>query len=357
MSTWIFNDLHLGVKRTGGTTQASAAAMREWSMQQFRSLLGQVPNGQHVVINGDLTDLFDIPLADVVGMYEVIVQWADARPNSLLHAAVGNHDLSKDSTKLGSVEFLFGLLNRTHPNIRLVSEASALTSSLYVIPHVVNQAQFDLELERVPQGVKQLLLHCNFDSPFAEHADHSLNISRAQAQGLIDRGVTLVLGHEHHQRVLMGGKVVIPGNQFPTSIADCVTPEGRQIRKKQFAVITDAGEVELCDSWSADGDAGFHQISIDGDLDQTLTGFIRIVGEVQPEGTAEALRKISRLRQTSEAFVITNSLRVAGHSGAEIEDALEGIEDVRGIDVIQMLLETLTPEQQEAVRAVLASQN
>lgn len=354
--TWVFNDLHLGVARSGGTTQASATALRLWALDQFDALLKQVPDGDDVIINGDLTDQFDIPLADAAVLYGTLMEFAEAHPASMLRLALGNHDRSKDSTKLGTVEFLCQLLAATHTNVLCITAPASASEGVYVIPHVVNQAVFDLALSQVPGGTRYLLLHCNFASPFAEHADHSLNISRDQARDLVDRGITLVLGHEHHQRVLMGGKVVIPGNQVPTSIADCVTPEGRQISEKQFAVLTDEG-VTLHQSWRADDeDAGFRQVSIEDEFDPAWRGFIRITGDVMPEDAADALRKISRLRQASNAFVIVNAVKVRSAAGNEIEDALEGIEDVRGIDVIQMLLETLTKEQQEAVRAVLATQ-
>jgi len=316
-----------------------------------------VPDGDDVIINGDLTDQFDIPLADVAILYGTIDEFARTHPASTLWCSLGNHDLSKDSTKLGTVEFLVSLLETVHGNVKCIAEPGWTGDGIYVIPHLVNQATFDLALSQVPDGTRYLLLHCNVMSPFAEHSDHSLNIDREQVKELVARGITLVVGHEHHQRVLMGGKAVIPGNQFPTSIADCVTPEGRQVREKQFAVLTDDG-VELHTSWRTDDEAGFVQVSVEllpmADPDEAK--FIRVTGEVEPENAADALRKISRLRQASNAFVIVNAVKVRSAAGNEIEDALEGIEDVRGIDVIQMLLQTLTEEQQEAVRAVLAMQ-
>lgn len=351
-ATWVFNDTHLGVRRSGGTTQASALALRAWALEQFAALLGRVGNGEDVIINGDLTDQFDIPLADALAIHSAVMQWAAQHPDSTLWIATGNHDLSKDSTKLGVAGFLGQLLSSSLSNVKLVAESEQLNDSIYVIPHCVNQAQFDLELSRVPDGMQYLLLHCNFDSPFAEHADHSLNLSRAQAEEVIAKGTTIVLGHEHHQRTLLQGRVLIPGNQFPTSIADCVTPEGRQVEEKQCLVLRES-EVSRVTTWQRTGEFGFRQWDVNEPLDPAQSGFVRVVGDIEADGAAEALRKISRLRQASSAFVISNAVRVR-NTGHEIEDVLAGVDDVRGIDVIQMLMDTLTPEQQEAVRAVLA---
>ena len=351
--THVFNDLHLGVKRSGGTTQASALALRHWLLNRFEALVQGVPNGHDIVINGDLFDQFDAPLEDVAVAYGVLRDFLDNNPGSELWICAGNHDLSKDSSKLGSVQFLAALLASSCHRAHLIQDRGMRASEgIYLIPHTANQALFDLELERVPEGTRYLLLHCNFNSPFAEHADHSLNLSMAQAQAFAERGITLVLGHEHHQRTLLGGRVIIPGNQFPTSIADCVTPWGREVEHKHYALIRGDDGVELIPTWAAQDQ--FRQVDVMAELDPAWSGFVRVTGSVAPEDSADALKKISRLRQTSNAFVITNAVKVRGSAGNEIEDAMDGVEDVRGIDVIGLLMETLNQEQQEAVRALLA---
>ena len=50
-----------------------------------------------------------------------------------------------------------------------------------------------------------------------------------------------------------------------------------------------------------------------------------------PEQAAEALRLISRLRQSCNAFVIANAVRVRA-TADEIEDLMEQIEDVREVN-------------------------
>ena len=356
---WIFNDTHIGVRRTGGTTAASSAALRAEVQAQFRYQLSLPSNGDDVIINGDLTDQFSLDLNDTVELLQTLQNFLADNPASRLALCTGNHDRSKRSDEMGTVEFLGRLLEGS-PNVLLVQEPADLGDGVYVIPHLVNQVLFDQALLAVPQDTKFLLLHCNAMSSFAEHSDHSLNLSREQALELTRRGVTIILGHEHHPRDLMGGKLVIAGNQFPTSIADCVTPEGRFSTRKDCLVI-DGGEVKRVPTWTSADTCGFHPIDVHGLMADgcaaysDLLGFVRVTGEVEAEQAADALRAISRLRQTCNAFVVGNSIKVR-HGGEEIEGILDGVEDVRKVDVVSMLMEALTEEQREAVKALLALQ-
>jgi len=357
--TWVFNDTHIGVRRTAGTTTESAKALRQAILTNFDVLLEGVDDGEDVILNGDLTDRFDIDLTDAFDLLEVLHAFLKRNPDSRLYIATGNHDLSRDSTKLGAVQFLASLLVMTHGNVSLVCKPCTIDGAIHIIPHMVNQAQFDLALDRVPEGAKYVLMHCNWDSPFAEHADHSLNLSREQAKALIERGHTLILGHEHHPREAFGGKLIVTGCQFPTSIADCVTAEGREIKTLSCVLLGEDG-VSRKDTWGKHQPEGFNPLPIGHLLEDGAAkfaeakGFIRVTGEVEAAQAADALRAISRLRQVSSAFVIGNAVKVRTANADEIEDALDGVEDVRRVDVIAMLLESLTPEQQEAVKAVLA---
>ena len=52
----ILNDCHIGVKRSAGTTPASALALRRYLLDSFRSLL---PDDKDVLVLGDLFDDLD----------------------------------------------------------------------------------------------------------------------------------------------------------------------------------------------------------------------------------------------------------------------------------------------------------
>jgi hypothetical protein len=60
------------------------------------------------------------------------------------------------------------------------------------------------------------------------------------------------------------------------------------------------------------------------------------------------IKAISTLRSKSEAFVITNAVQVEQAEG--LGDIASSVEDVRSVNVIDLLLELLTPEQGRVVK-------
>ena len=85
---------------------------------------------------------------------------------------------------------------------------------------------------------------------------------------------------------------------------------------------------------------------------EDFQGFIRVSGKAEPEEVAEALKRISRLRQKSQALVVANAVRAVTRDSG-VEEIAESIDDVRKVDVVQLVLDTLTPAQAQVVRAVL----
>lgn len=346
MRTLIISDLHLGVNRSGGTTLASLNALREYGHTKHCDLLGLANDGDTVIVNGDLSDVYDIPLGQAIEIYVVVGDFLRTKKSSRVVWAVGNHDLSKDSSKLGTVAFLGALLEAQFPGrFQLLDRAGLFESDTYIIPHVANQEMFDMELTRIPTGVKFVLLHCNYDNEFAGAMDHSLNLSRKQAKMLKERGITMVLGHEHQQRDLMGGAVAIVGNQFPSSVSDCLSNE-----TKRCAVIEN-GELSFIQTWSRDDKVGYFKEVDWRDVASFIhepSGFIRVVGNAKGEEAAEMIKAISTLRSKSEAFVITNAVQVEQAEG--LAEIAASVEDVRSVNVIDLLLEILDPEQGRVVR-------
>lgn len=346
MKTWIINDLHLGVTRSGGTTQASMLALREYGHNQHRKLLALADDGDTVVVNGDLTDVYDIPLGQAIEIYVAAGDFLREKPEARLVWAVGNHDLSKDSSKLGTVAFLGALLQVQFPDrFILLEKPGLLDNDTYVIPHVANQEMFDMELTRIPAGVRFVLLHCNYDNEFAGQMDHSLNLSRRQAKVLKDRGIVMVFGHEHQQRDLMGGHVAIVGNQFPSSVSDCLSND-----TKRCAVIED-GNLKFIQTWSRDDKVGYFREVDWRDVATFIhepSGFIRVTGKASGDEAADMVKAVSTLRSKSEAFVVTNAVQV--ETAAGLEDIAASVEDVRSVNVIDLLLDLLTPEQARAVK-------
>ena len=60
----VINDVHLGAIRSAGTTISSALALREWMLEQFKSMLEVID--EDLVILGDLFDTYSIPAPDLL---------------------------------------------------------------------------------------------------------------------------------------------------------------------------------------------------------------------------------------------------------------------------------------------------
>lgn len=351
----VINDLHLGVQRSGGTTLSSANALRAWAHQRHAALLNLAVahNCDVVTVNGDLADQYDIPLGEGIEILATARDFLNAHPDKELEWGLGNHDLSKDSSKLGIVAFLGTILEGWFPGrFRLIREPSMLAGGAYMIPHLVNQEQFDLALTRVPDEAKQVLLHCNYENTFAGALDHSLNVSREQVRKLRDRGMTVILGHEHLSRTLMNGHLVIVGNQFPTSVMDCLAHgDAQKDGKKRALVIAEDGSFEYIETWSKndpDGwfaEADWRELE---DLHEDGRGFVRVVGEAVATEAADVVKAIAKFRQRSNSFVVTNAVQVEGLEAQDDEIVTQ--EDIRRIDVIGLLLGMLDERQAQKIR-------
>lgn len=357
---WIFNDLHVGVQRSGGTTESSAAALRRYGHRKHSELLELATDGDVVVINGDLSDIFNIELSEAIELYIVAATWLQSRPKGKLVWALGNHDLSKDSAKLGTVAFIGHLLAGQFPDrFQLIKVPTRISKDVYVLPHVANQETFDLEVSRIPDDVKLVLLHCNYDNTFACQADHSLNLSREQAKSLVKADKFVVLGHEHQGRTLMNDKVIITGNQFPTSVSDCLAHGDAQADGCKYTLrvnLSDIADMELVPTWSPkDPEGGYREIDWRRLADAPANlGFIRVVGKATSDEAAEVIKAISTLRQAHKAFVITNAVKVDSVDGVEELEA--SIEEIKSVSVIDLLLGMLDEDQQAVVKTLMKEQ-
>lgn len=355
MKLTVINDLHLGVQRSGGTTPASAQALRDYTQLKFKELLEL---GERIVINGDMFDTHQVPTSDLLYAYITVAEWLNSKGQHLF-LIPGNHDLSKNSANLSSFELLARLLMSQYPD--KVSYHVGGTwidepSGVYAVSHVANQELFELALSNVPDSAKTLLLHCNFDNKFAGQSDHSLNLDRAQAKELTKMGITLVLGHEHQGRTMMNDKVIIVGNQSPTSVSDCLTHGDGQKDGRKYCLQIDGDDMELIPTWSFNsGEAGgFTEIDWQ-DLGAKRTaepGFVRVCGTAEAAQAADVIKAISKFRQNSQDFVVTNGVKVDAVGG--MDELAESVEDIRSVNIMDLLLEQLDAEQQAVVRKLLA---
>lgn len=350
MTITVLNDLHLGVGRVGGTTDESASNLREYAQQKYRELLNE---SSYVAINGDMFDTYQVPTSELLMAYLTTVDWLES-VGCMLWLIPGNHDLSKNSANLSSFELLARLLENQYPDkVRYCPGANWLDTQagVYAISHLANQDLFDQALASIPVEAKYVLLHCNYDNSFAGQSDHSLNLSRAVAKDLTRNGMTLILGHEHQGRALMNDKVIIVGNQFPTSVSDCMAHGDGQKDGCKYLLQIQGDDMELVPTWrSSDVQGGFKEVDWQN-LDVGNADFIRVVGKADATEAADVIKAISKLRQSTNAFVITNAVKVDAVEG--MDELAESVEDIRNVNVIEMLMEQLDPDQQVVVRALL----
>lgn len=338
----IINDTHLGVTRTAGTTHTSAAKLQSWMLRHFDLLLNQC-RGSNLLINGDLFDKFEVDKGIEFCVYARLLVWLKENPRQVLFLSAGNHDLSKDSSRRSSFINLCKYLSISgcQEQVRIMEEGvNLITDGVGVIPHVPNQELLEANLEAALQieGLHTLFLHCNFDNHFAAQTDHSLNLSAERAQQFAEKGVQLVLGHEHHGRHL--GNVRIIGNQIPSSIADCLDPN----KVKQYAVL-ESRELALHDFMPVEG--VFAEVDWQTD---TLPDkqFIRVTGEATYEQASEVVQRIAEWRKSSDAFVITNAVKVGT---LDTQTALPDVQSA-SFDVWKMLLEKLPENLREFAEEV-----
>jgi DNA repair exonuclease SbcCD nuclease subunit len=332
--TTLINDTHLGVSRTAGTTPKSQAALRDWQFEQFENLLSTAQG--RLIINGDLFDTFNVDNATLLRTFQLLEAWCNSSGTRHLVLVAGNHDLAKDSGKLSSFHLLGSLLPQH--KTKVILEPAMLDGGIYVIPHLANQDLFDVALLNVPSSSKLLLVHCNYDNHFAQQADHSLDLSRQQALRI---PCSIIFGHEHQQRQELDGKVLVVGNQIPTSVADCLGPGRKYLCRIQNGHPT-------LQPWL---DVALHYAEVNWrDLKEFTKRmrFIRVCGEASAQEAVDVLTAVSRFRAKSEAFVVTNAVKI---EGADImEGVAQSLENATSFDVFEAVLSMLDEQERAVVR-------
>jgi UDP-2,3-diacylglucosamine pyrophosphatase LpxH len=293
MKTRVINDTHLDVQRSAGSTPSSNQDLTQFINSDFHRLV-HADTGTLIVL-GDLFDAGTVGFSTLMSAYGSLVEYLEEKHNKVVLVA-GNHDLTRDTTQLSSFGYLCYLLRR-YRNFTEVFEPTMVGSD-YIIPHLPNQQMFDEALKQVP-NCRTLMLHCNIDSPFAVHPDHSLNALSNTLNAIPCNYV--LCAHEHQTKQI--GKITIPGNQIPSSIADCLGTE-----VKSFSLLTDEG-VKLVKWREMQG--FFARVSW-RDLEgwSHPAKFIQVQGRATQEESALAVSTIANLRKQSRAFVISNAIEI-----------------------------------------------
>ena len=138
------------------------------------------------------------------------------------------------------------------------------------------------------------------------------------------------------------GRCVVLGNTVPSSIADCI---GSPFK---YAAMVEGTQYELKPAWDANGsyiEANWRDLTnIDG------YNFIRVVGNATALEAAAVIKAVSQLRQRSDAYVITNSVRVEGQ---DMTMNTESIESIKAFDVMGAIYAELNEREIETVKELM----
>jgi hypothetical protein len=267
-----------------------------------------------------------------------------------IYLVSGNHDCSARGDKVSSFTLLARVLSAEFEEQVTVFDIgqSGPVPAGWVVAHCQNVDLFQLELEKVlamEYPPEYLFLHCNYASPFLAHSDNSLNLTEEMAQKLAALGITSVLGHEHQARAALKGKVVLLGNQVSSSVADCLNNNTKHAHVLRDGVLT---KVE---TWNKDSEAGYAEVDWQDLATAPERAFIRVAGKASAAQASDVINAIAAFRQTSQAFVVTNAVQVAGI--AEIADLPEQFEAASAFDVLDFIKKHLDADEVAVVESLL----
>ena len=335
MTTKVTTDWHIGVKRLGGTTLESQQAL----MQYLRdSLQAQLDDCDHLIA-GDLLDCFTIDTSELIATYNIFSSWLSKYQRKLAIMR-GNHDFHMSALKMSSFDLLAHILKYQFPEQVTVANDVTKWKQFILVPHLPNN---DILLDAI-QNLQDIeghviVFHANVDNIHAAESEHSLNISIEQIKDLVSRGNSVLVGHEHKSRSLLGGKCIVIGNTAPSSISDCIGDPFKN------AIRVEGNHIEVVPTW----DHLDSYVEVDWrDLDDIgQWQFIRVTGTASAQEAADVIKAVSKLRQSSQAFVIGNAVKVAG------SELVNSVESIKAFDVLGAIYAELNDEEKECVKGLL----
>lgn len=286
-----YTDPHLGLSRASNTTPTSSLKLRDILYHQALSIVER--QGTKVCL-GDLLDKFSNP-------EEVQVQAADIYSNTNIIIA-GNHDVTNQKNKIGTLSLLSNLLDCSDCVIaefgKPMSKSYLLdnTAFLTLVPHAGLQEIFVESLSMAvanvgtcPQGAtKFLLLHCNYNMPEDRLTETTLNLTPERVDQLLQHYDYVMLGHEHGPSEHFDGRLVILGNIHPTGLGD--------ISDKRIAIFEE-GKLRFEKVWYAT--TGYAEFDCQDIPESTATSFVRVKGLVPAGGMLELTKSISTMWKRS----------------------------------------------------------
>ena len=322
MRITLFTDPHLGTRRAAHTTRESSKKLTAALYEQAMRI---VTSAENPVCLGDLFDKSANP-------EEIIVQGFNVASRCRWTLA-GNHDCSNRADTVTSLDAIkeMGCSIISSPNLH--APYFDAHGPLYFVPHHASQQLFEQAMvdaashaadERAGKA-SVLMLHCNYDQPFAKE-DDTLNLSPEVAEQLLVAFDYIFLGHEHKPSKHLDGRVVILGNTHVTSFAD--------ISDKYCYTLSIGDDHVSLDKrliWSAS--ERFREIRF-GDEIPDLTGvqFVSVFGIAEADQSVEVSDFVQSIWAAGpELLAVRNTVIIQqGFAEAEAGEA-PALGDIRGL--------------------------
>jgi len=333
-------DWHLASKRVAGATPASNQALQQYLVDSLDSALD--PAYPHLIC-GDLLNDFTVDAGNLIAAYGVLAKFLSTGQE--MAVLRGNHDHHPRGLQVSSFDLLMSILEAQFPrNLTVVREVRHWAHFI-LVPHLPNNEILKIEVEKLADvRDKVVVFHANYDNFHAADTAHSLNVTPEMAAMLIGNGNVLVFGHEHDHRTLFGGNLLVLGNGAPASVSDCLGSGCK------FSALFDGLNYELEKMVVIDD--VFARVDWRNVADAPDKKFIRVEGEATAAEAAEVVSAASALRQRSNAFAISNAVKVDGV--AEFEALTEmSLDQITAFSVLDALLAELEPREQDVVKELL----
>lgn len=320
----VFSDPHLGRQLQAHTTAASRERMAQCIFNAAHGIASTNFELGFTICAGDLFDKYQNPEA-------VILQGLAVASNCTVTMA-GNHDVCNDVNKVGSLQLLEQLLPQNLDAEILITKFGRSDSFLrhicgidfVFVPHHATQELFEQSLKdaeewarqrRITRDVKPkayLVLHCNYDSGF-DVDQTALGLTRREAQALLDAGFDYILiGHDHHPREDLNGRVIVLGNTHPTGFGDIGPKRILQIKGSTH---------EFVEVWSP----ARRYVQLDAEMlmegipehVQEGVQFIDIVGKLAPEHVMHLAKAVRGLWTCYQPLAIRNRAEIVKVTGGD----------------------------------------
>lgn len=210
-------DPHLGRVFRTGVPLHRIGEREEMVWSEFESNLMLSGADLHVCM-GDLFDKFVVPPEVVLRAYDIYSAAAQRWTNTSFVVIRGNHDVSRDTSRMSSFDLFTKLVSGTHPNVKVIDTVTVL-HGLGFVPYDPFVSAED-QVRELPDNLTTVFMHHDYTDFGGDHV-----IPTAL---LAEKGITRVInGHDHVARTEKrhGVTVEMTGSMQPYSHAE--DAEGR----------------------------------------------------------------------------------------------------------------------------------